>query len=246
MPRDSRSIVAAFEGVTTESDETRRDSIFLPHAEAVFSSFHWAAFSGVVCGWPCVYTSISPPSLVHVTHSYDLPEEIITRAAAVRASATDSPSESRLILINTGGVCVPDSGGLICVLLSRRLIAALAELLFRFIGRLNRRFERNTWLTFDTTCLRVTWFFDVSCARSSPIPRFCDSQSTCQAKLYRLLSIKSLYNFENSLQSQMEGQMSETYYRMRRVYLSFLSPHLVYLYVGTITNGVHIQVYQKV
>ena len=39
--------------------------------------------------------------------------------------------------------------------------------------------------------------------------------------LYRV-SIKSLYNFENLLQRQMKREMSGNYYKMRRIYLSFL------------------------
>ena len=44
------------------------------------------------------------------------------------------------------------------------------------------------------------------------------------------VSIKFLYNLKNLLQRQMKREISGNYYKMRRIYLSFLLSHLTYLY----------------
>ena len=58
---------------------------------------------------------------------------------------------------------------------------------------------------------------------------------------YYRVFIKSLYNFKNLLQRQMKRQISGNCYKMKRIYLSLFSPHLIHLYMGTISCTKHIR-----
>ena len=70
--------------------------------------------------------------------------------------------------------------------------------------------------------------------------RFTSCKRSCIRVCEYLVSVKSLYNFKNLLQRQMERQTSESYCKMRRICLSFLLPHLVRLYMGAVSCTKHI------
>ena len=62
-----------------------------------------------------------------------------------------------------------------------------------------------------------------------------------ERECWKGVSIKSLYNFKNLLQRQIKRQISENYYKMRRIYLSFFLSYLIHLYTCPISCTKHIK-----